>query len=62
MNLSQVIMLRATNWEENKRFSFNLKYTPTEPLMLKFGGKPTGAYYPTGIERADNIAKCAAQY
>jgi len=31
-------------------------------MMLKFGGKPTGAYYPTGIERADNIAKCAAQY
>jgi hypothetical protein len=31
-------------------------------MMLKFGGKPTGAYYPTGIERADNIAKCATQY
>src|SRR5262245_45122157 len=31
-------------------------------MMLKFGGKPTGAYYPTGAERADNIAKCAAQY
>jgi hypothetical protein len=28
--------------------------------MLKFGDKPTGAYYPTGIERADNIARCAA--
>ncbi|HEX7532638.1 MAG TPA: hypothetical protein VF340_05315 [Methyloceanibacter sp.] len=22
---------------------------------------PTGAYYPTGIERADNIDRCAAQ-
>ena len=31
-------------------------------MMLQFGGKPTGAYYPTGIERADNIAKCAAKY
>ena len=29
--------------------------------MLTFGIKPTGAYYPTGIERADNIAKTAAQ-
>ena len=29
--------------------------------MLSFGTKPTGAYYPTGIERADNIAKTAAQ-
>jgi hypothetical protein len=28
--------------------------------MLSFGTKPTGAYYPTGIERADNIAKHAA--
>ena len=25
--------------------------------MLSFGTKPTGAYYPTGIERADNIAR-----
>lgn len=31
-------------------------------MMLQFGGKPTGAYYPTGIERAANIAKCAAKY
>jgi hypothetical protein len=30
--------------------------------MLQFGGKPTGAYYPTGVERAENIAKCAAKY
>jgi len=30
-------------------------------MMLKFGDKPTGAYYPTGVERADNIAKCAAE-
>jgi hypothetical protein len=29
--------------------------------MLNFGTTPTGAYYPTGIERADNIAKTAAQ-
>ena len=29
--------------------------------MIEFGATPTGAYYPTGIERADNIAKCAAQ-
>jgi hypothetical protein len=28
-------------------------------VMLGFGATPTGAYYPTGIERADNIAKCA---
>jgi hypothetical protein len=26
--------------------------------MLSFGSNPTGAYYPSGIERADNIAKC----
>ncbi len=29
--------------------------------MANFGTSPTGAYYPTGIERADNIANCAAQ-
>lgn len=29
--------------------------------MLRFGDQPTGAYYPTGIERADNIAKSAAE-
>jgi len=28
--------------------------------MLSFGNNPTGAYYPTGVERADNIAKTAA--
>jgi hypothetical protein len=28
--------------------------------MLGFGDMPTGAYYPTGTERASNIAKCAA--
>jgi hypothetical protein len=28
--------------------------------MMGFGAEPTGAYYPTGIERADNIDKCAA--
>ena len=30
-------------------------------MMLQFGTKPTGAYYPTGIERADNIARTAAE-
>jgi len=44
----------------------NLKNEPqtievARQMMLKFGDKPTGAYYPTGIERADNIAKCAAE-
>ncbi len=29
--------------------------------MRQFGAAPTGAYYPTGTERADNIDKCAAQ-
>ena len=29
--------------------------------MLEFGTAPTGAYYPTGTERADNITKCAAE-
>jgi hypothetical protein len=28
--------------------------------MLSFGTTPTGAYYPTGIERAENIEKAAA--
>jgi hypothetical protein len=27
--------------------------------MLEFGERQTGAYYPTGIERADNIAHAA---
>jgi hypothetical protein len=27
--------------------------------MSMFGAKPTGAYYPTGIERAENISGCA---
>jgi hypothetical protein len=30
--------------------------------MLAFGANPTGAYYPTGIERADNIARTAAEH
>jgi hypothetical protein len=29
--------------------------------MSGFGTHPTGAYYPTGLERADNIAKAAAE-
>ena len=32
-----------------------------EQTMSGFGPAPTGAYYPTGTERADNIAKCAAE-
>jgi len=32
-----------------------------EEAMEGFGDAQTGAYYPTGTERADNIAKCAAQ-
>lgn len=28
--------------------------------MLAFGNEPTGAYYPTGSERVDNIDKCEA--
>ena len=27
--------------------------------MTRFGSTPTGAYYPTGTERADNIVTCA---
>jgi hypothetical protein len=30
-------------------------------MMMSFGSNPTGAYYPTGIERVDNIDKCAAE-
>jgi hypothetical protein len=29
--------------------------------MLEFGNAPTGAYYPTGVERAENIARAAAE-
>jgi hypothetical protein len=29
--------------------------------MLQFGNTPTGAYYPTGVERANNIARSAAE-
>ena len=29
--------------------------------MVEFGNAPTGAYYPTGVERADNITKCATE-
>jgi hypothetical protein len=28
--------------------------------MSEFGEKPTGAYYPTGVERVENIRKCSA--
>ncbi|BAQ17794.1 hypothetical protein [Methyloceanibacter caenitepidi] len=27
--------------------------------MAEFGDNPTGAYYPTGLERVDNIRRCA---
>jgi hypothetical protein len=30
--------------------------------MTMFGAEPTGAYYPTGIERADNISGCALMH
>ena len=29
--------------------------------MLEFGNTPTGAYYPTGVERADHIARVSAE-
>lgn len=29
--------------------------------MLKFGSAPTGAYYPTGVERDENMRRCAAE-
>jgi hypothetical protein len=29
--------------------------------MTAFGTRPTGAYYPTGIDRATNIEKCAQE-
>jgi hypothetical protein len=29
--------------------------------MLEFGDRQTGAYYPTGKERAGNIARAAAE-
>lgn len=29
--------------------------------MMGFGAEHTGAYYPTGLERADNIVKCVEQ-
>jgi hypothetical protein len=32
-----------------------------EEAMVNFGAMPTGAYYPTGTERADNITRCVAQ-
>jgi len=32
-----------------------------EDAMAAFGDTPTGAYYPTGTERVQNIAKCAAE-
>jgi hypothetical protein len=31
-----------------------------EEVMMSFGPAQTGAHYPTGIERAENMAECAA--
>ncbi len=39
MKLSQLVLIRSTNWEENKRFSVNLKYAPDSRFTVKFGGK-----------------------
>jgi len=39
MKLSQVVLIRSTNKEENKRLALNLKYTTDSKLTLKFGGK-----------------------
>jgi len=33
-----------------------------EEEMKSFGSAPTGAHYPTGTERAENIAACAVAY
>jgi hypothetical protein len=48
-----VIMLRAMHETDSMEAA--------KQMMLGFGTNPTGAYYPTGTERADNIDKCAAQ-
>ena len=32
-----------------------------EETMMSFGTDQTGAHYPTGIERVENMAKCAAE-
>ena len=32
-----------------------------EEAMKSFGSNQTGAYYPTGIERAENMVKCEAE-
>lgn len=39
MKLSQIVNVRSTNNERNKRLGINLKYTPVNRLTLKFGGK-----------------------
>jgi hypothetical protein len=48
-----VRMLKATREPES--------IEAARQTMLGFGNLPTGAYYPTGIERADNLSRCAAQ-
>ena len=32
-----------------------------QQTMVGYGANPTGAYYPTGTERAENIASCVVQ-
>ena len=41
-------------------FGGSLDVEAAREAMLTFVTTPTGAYYPTGIERADNIGKAAA--
>lgn len=48
-----VKMLKARNEPES--------IEAARETMAKFGDKPTGAYYPTGVERANHIAECASQ-
>jgi len=39
MQLTQVVNIRSKNQERNKRVGINLKYTPSNSLIVKFGGK-----------------------
>jgi TonB-dependent receptor len=39
MKLTQVVNIRSKNEESNKRAGVNLKYTPSNSLTVKFGGK-----------------------
>ncbi len=51
-NSCAVKMLKQTNETE--------AIEAAREQMLEFGNAPTGAYYPTGVERADNIARAQA--